>query len=244
LCDKMSTLEPQVSADHEAMSWQAADWLADRLRERPDALLCLATGATPMRAYAILAERGRADRRLFERARIIKLDEWGGLAMHDPSSCEQHLRQALIDPLGLQESYVAFDSQAADAEAECNRIATWLEQNGPIDVCVLGLGINGHIGFNEPATFLRPHAHVAELAANSRQHSMLAQCKNRPTHGLTLGMADLMQARQVLLLVSGEGKRAALQRLLERRITTDFPASLLALHPEAQVMCDRAACVE
>ncbi len=180
-------------------------------------------------------------RKLFESARIIKLDEWGGLAMDDPASCEQHLRQALIDPLGLHERYVAFDSQTADAESECKRIAAWLEQNGPIDVCVLGLGVNGHIGFNEPAEFLQPHAHVATLSEASMHHAMIANSKQRPTHGLTLGMADLLQSREVLLLVNGEGKRAALSRLLESRIATDFPASFLALHPDVRVMCDRAA---
>jgi galactosamine-6-phosphate isomerase len=242
LWNKMRTLQPQVTADHEAMSRQAADWLVDRLRERPDALLCLATGATPTRTYAMLADRGCAEPKLFESARIIKLDEWGGLAMDDPASCEQHLRRSLIDPLGLHERYVGFNSQAADPEAEGERIAGWLEKNGPIDVCVLGLGVNGHIGFNEPGEFLQPHSHVAKLSASSMGHAMVASSKHRPTHGLTLGMADLLQARHVLLLVSGEGKRAALSRLLEGRIATDFPASIIALLPDVRVMCDRAAC--
>ncbi len=143
----------------------------------------------------------------------------------------------------MQERYIAFDSQAADADAECKRIAAWLERNGPIDVCVLGLGINGHIGFNEPAEFLQPHAHVAKLIESSMQHAMVTHSKHRPTHGLTLGMADLLQSRQVLLLVSGEGKRTAMSGLLDGRIATDFPASFLALHPDVRILCDRAACL-
>jgi galactosamine-6-phosphate isomerase len=234
----------EVSADHEAMSRLAAEWLIDRIRSQPSALLCLATGATPMRTYELLAQRGRAEPHLFENVRIIKLDEWGGLAMNDPASCERHLRDSLIDPLGLQDRYIAFNSEAADADAECKRITQWLAANGPIYVCVLGLGVNGHIGFNEPAESLRPHAHVAKLAAVSMQHSMLAQSKSRPTHGLTLGMADLLQSRNVLLLVSGEAKRPALKRLLDEQITPGFPASFLALHSDARVICDRAACLD
>jgi glucosamine-6-phosphate isomerase len=237
-------LQVEVLDDHEAMSRQAAEWLVDRIRKQPDVLLCLATGATPMRTYELLAVRGRTEPQLFSRMRVIKLDEWGGLAMSDPASCERHLRDSLIDPLRLHDRYIAFNSEAADGDAECKRIADWLAENGPIDIAVLGLGVNGHIGFNEPADFLQPHAHVASLAATSMQHSMLAQSKNRPTHGLTLGMADLLQSREVLLLVSGEGKRAAMGRLLEGRVTTDFPATFLALHPNACVMCDRAACLD
>jgi galactosamine-6-phosphate isomerase len=231
----------QVFPDHEAVSRCAADWLVNRLREQPDALLCLATGATPMRTYSLLAERGRSEPSLFGRCRILKLDEWGGLPINDPATCDQHLRTSLIEPLGLAERYVAFDSQPSDPEAECARIAHWLEQNGPIDTSVLGLGINGHVGFTEPAEYLQPHAHVAELTAASLAHAMIANCSTRPTYGLTLGMADLVQSQHVLLLVTGASKRAPLQRLLSGQISTQFPASVLQIHPHVQILCDAAA---
>jgi galactosamine-6-phosphate isomerase len=234
-------LQSTVFADHEALSRAAAALLAERLRQRPDALLCLATGATPMRTYELLAERQATEPVLFEGVRVIKLDEWGGLALDDPASCEQYLQQALIGPLGLSERYVAFDGQSPDSMAECRRIARWLEEHGPIDTCVLGLGVNGHLGFNEPAPSLRPHAHVAELSAASLQHSMLDAARSRPTHGLTLGMADLLHADCVLLLVSGAAKREPLARLMTGPISTEFPASLLAIHRNALVLCDTAA---
>jgi galactosamine-6-phosphate isomerase len=148
----------------------------------------------------------------------------------------------LITPLGLADRYIAFDSQPADAQAECERIAAWLQQNGPIDICVLGLGINGHLGFNEPAESLQPHAQVAELTDESRSHKMIARRAERPTYGLTLGMADLMQARQVLLMVTGGGKRDALARLLGGPVSTQFPASMLQLHPHVKLLCDAASC--
>lgn len=234
-------LQPQVYSDHEAVSQYAAGWLAGRLRQQPNALLCLATGATPLRTYALLAERGATERRLFDRARLLKLDEWGGLSMTDPATCEQHLRTTLITPLGLAERYIGFDSQPQDAQAECACIARWLHQNGPIDICVLGLGVNGHVGFNEPAEFLQPHAHLAQLSEASLSHAMLGHSSARPVYGLTLGMADLLQSRHVLLLVTGAAKRLPLQRLLSGRITTQFPASLLQLHPSTLLLCDAAA---
>jgi len=234
-------LPPSVVADHEHASQFAVDWLVRHLRDKPKSLLCLATGATPMRAYTIFAERAIKESALVERCQIIKLDEWGGLPMDDPATCERHLRDALVTPLGMADRYVGFYSQPADAERECARVANWLEENGPIDLCVLGLGLNGHIGFNEPAAFLQPHAHVATLSETSMTHAMVSGCDSRPTYGLTLGVADILQARQILLIVTGVAKRRALERLLDGPITTQFPASLLHLHSDVQVICDEAA---
>jgi galactosamine-6-phosphate isomerase len=221
-------LEPLVMTDHEAVSRHAQAWLAEQLRERPGALLCLASGASPMRTYELLAARHRADPHLLNRVRVLKLDEWGGLAMNDPATCEQHLRRALITPLKLEDRYVGFESLPADPQAECRRMATWLQKNGPIDVCVLGLGLNGHLGFNEPANRLQPHAHVAELSETSLTHAMISASSDSPRYGLTLGMADILQSRRLRRLLTGE-------------IKTDFPASLLTLHSDVLLLCDEAA---
>jgi galactosamine-6-phosphate isomerase len=196
---------------------------------------------TPLRTYELLAERGTKEPSLFASCRLLKLDEWGGLAMDDAATCEHQLCTAIITPLGLAVRYTAFNSQQQDPEAECARIADWLDQNGPIDVCVLGLGVNGHVGFNEPAESLAPHAHVARLSDASLGHAMLRQSNERPTYGLTLGMADILLAREVVVLVSGGAKVEALARLLTARITTAFPASLLHLHPQTTLFCDVAA---
>lgn len=234
-------MKPRVYADHDQMSRAAARWLGAALQSRADILLCLASGATPARAYELFA-RQHADRlSLFRRSRIIKLDEWGGLAMDDPASCEMHLQEAIVRPLSLSRSYVGFRSDAPDPEAECSRIQRWLNRNGPIDVCVLGLGTNGHVAFNEPARCLRPHAHVATLSPESLCHETLARGRSRPSYGLTLGMADLSQARRILLLVSGASKAGPLRELLRGVITPQFPASLLWLHPDVTLLCDQAA---
>jgi galactosamine-6-phosphate isomerase len=234
-------LKQHIFPDHEAVSRFAADWLADELLRKPESLLCLATGKTPMRTYEVLAQRRAIEPRLFDKMRIINLDEWAGLSPDDPATCGRHLRDALVDPLDLADRYVSFDSQPADPEADCARVATWLAQNGPIDICVLGLGVNGHLGFNEPADFLQPHAHVVRLSESSLSHAMIGQCSARPARGLTLGMDDLMQSKKVLFLVTGRTKRHILREILSGRITTIVPASLLHLHPNAQLLCDEAA---
>jgi galactosamine-6-phosphate isomerase len=232
---------PQVFSDHEAMSRAAAQWLVGRLRERPTSLLCLAAGSTPTQTYELLVEQTKHTPSLTARCRLLKLDEWGGVPMDDAATCERQLRTVLVDPLQAADRYVGFESDPADRDAETWRIAQWLQANGPVDVAVLGLGINGHIGFNEPAEALRPHAHVAALSPESMRHEMLTQSDRRPTFGLTLGMADLLQSREVLMLVSGAAKREPLRRLLSGAISTAFPASLLAIHPRVTLMCDELA---
>lgn len=233
-------IEPIVLADYEAMSRRAAEWLLDKLRGKPDALFCAASGATPNRAYELFAAYRAAEPALFERMRLIKLDEWGGLPTNDPATCEAHLRRVLVEPLELGDRYIGFDS-AAPPEAECERIASWLKKHGRVDVCVLGLGLNGHLGFNEPAEYLSSHAHVAALSDTSLMHAMLRQSGARPSYGITLGIADLLNSWDVLLLVSGAGKCGPLATLLNGDITTQFPASFLHLHPDVTLFCDAAA---
>jgi len=234
-------IEPEVFSDYEAMSCQAAEWLVDHIQQQPTALVCLAAGSTPQRTYELLADQGAREPALVADCRFIKLDEWGGLAMNDPATCEHQLRRLLIDPLRIGDRYTAFHSRPDDPAAECDRIACWLAANGPIDIAVLGLGINGHIGFNEPAEVLQPHAHVAQLSDASLTHDMLGRTTGRPSFGITLGMADLLQAREILFLASGPAKREPLRRQLSGELTTLFPASLLHLHPRVTLLCDQAA---
>jgi galactosamine-6-phosphate isomerase len=234
-------LKPQVFPDHESLSRYAAGSITEELRRKPDSLLCLAAGSTPMRTYELLAQEGAKEATLFKHCRIIKLDEWGGLPPGNPATCDMQLRTTLVAPLNLAARYVAFASNPPDPDAECARVADWLDQNGPIDISVLGLGINGHLGFTEPAEYLQPFAHVAELSQASLAHAMLVQSNIRPTYGLTLGLADLIQSRHIMLLVTGPTKCDPLQRLLTGGIATDFPASMLQLHPRATILCDATA---
>jgi galactosamine-6-phosphate isomerase len=233
------------AADHEAMSQAAAERLVAQLRRKPDSLLVLATGASPDRTYQLLAEHGRAEPALCRQLRIHKLDEWGGLAMDDPATCQVALQRALVQPLGITpDRFFGFESAPANPKAECQRVQDWLAAHGPADVCVLGLGLNGHLGFNEPAGCLTPGPHAAELSRESREHSMIQQARTQPGYGLTLGIRDILQSREILLLVSGARKQAQLARLLRPEITPEFPASFLWLHSAVTICCDAAALPE
>jgi len=190
----------------------------------------------------LLGEHRAQKPNAFRSLRMVKLDEWGGLDAGTPGTCEQQLREHLLTPLAITDDrYISFHSDPADPGAECERIRQRLAAEGPIDLCVLGLGMNGHIAMNEPAPSLQPYAHVARLADATLRHPMLTSSETKPSFGLSLGMAEILASREILLLVSGMAKREPLGRLLWREITTEFPASFLWLHPNCTLLCDRAA---
>jgi len=224
------------------MSQRAADLIVAELKRHPDLLLCASAGGTPTKTYELLAAERMRQPRLFKKMRVLQIDEWGGLAPGSPESCQADLQAKLLDPLGINAArYQGFTSDAADAPGDCERIARWLRRNGPIDLCLLGLGVNGHVAMNEPAPALTPHAHVARLARSSQKHAMLQRLKRKPRYGLTLGLGDILSSRKILLLASGQLKQAVLERLMEPRVNTKFPASFLWLHPDVTVLCDRSA---
>jgi galactosamine-6-phosphate isomerase len=232
----------EAVTDYETLSRRAAELISDAVRCRPDLLLCAAAGSSPALAYGLLGQAARQDPALFGQVRVMQVDEWGGLAMADPATCETDLKTRLLAPLGITpDRYQGFRSDAGDPESECERVSQWLSRNGPIDLCVLGVGTNGHLAMNEPAEALRPGPHVACLSPSSLQHPMLAASKAVPAYGLTLGMGDLLQSRKILLLASGERKRPVLQRLREPSLNPQFPVSFLWLHPEVTVLCDGEA---
>lgn len=228
--------------NNEELSRAVADRLATALRRRPDSLVCLAAGASTRRAYEIVATQAVAEPSTYARARWIKLDEWGGLAKDDPASCEYFLRRVLLGPLDVPpERYCSWEGQAADPGSECRRVSAWLAAHGPIDLQILGLGKNGHLGFNEPGEVLLAGPHVEQLSATSLSHAMLVQRRSSVTFGLTLGMGDILRSRRIFLLVSGENKARQLRRLAMGAVSPEFPASLLHQHPAVTIFCDAAA---
>ena len=237
-----AALKIQVAENYEAMSRQAASRILHALRRKPHLLLCASAGSTPSRAYEVLAAHSARNPRQFSRLRVLQIDEWAGLPRRHPATCAMDLRKKLVNPLRLSPGrFIAFSSDAPQPQHECRRVARWLAYHGPIDLCILGLGGNGHIAMNEPGDALVPHVHLARLATSSRNHSMLKAVAPKPRFGLTLGMGDILRSRRILLLVSGRKKGAVLKRLARPTVTPRFPASLLWLHPDVTVLCDRDA---
>ena len=236
--DKFMTIK--VLKDKEELAEKAASFLAKKVQQKPNLLLCAATGNTPTATYKRMVDQLTIE--AADQLRILKLDEWGGVSMEHPESCEQYLQTHLLKPLQIpKERYFGFTSNPVYPLQEIKRIQKVIEKEQAIDICVLGLGANGHIAFNEPAIDLKPHCHIAQLSQKSMQHSMAIEMKEKPTYGLTLGMADILQSKTIVLLISGEHKRAITKAFLTKKITTQLPASFLWLHPNVFCFVDRAA---
>lgn len=227
--------------DYAEMSRRAADSVLAAVAGKPDSLLCLATGHSPAALYVALAREARAKPGFFQNLRIIKLDEWLGVPASDPGSCEHYLRSRVLEPLAIDAArYLAFDGAAAEPLKECVRVNRALIRQGPIDLCILGLGKNGHLGLNEPGASLMPHCHVATLTEQTRQHSMVGEREDKPVRGMTLGMRDILDSRKILLLVTGQGKEAAAAKFFERAETPELPATFLWSHPDVEIWLDES----
>jgi len=223
---------------------QAARLIIDCVRSKPDALLCLAGGDTPRATYGELVKAARAGEVDFSRATFVGLDEWVGLPADYPGSCTAFMRETLFAPLGIAaQNIVFFDAVAADLAAECARVDAFLAQHGPLDLTLLGMGMNGHLGMNEPGCDVDAPCVVTDLDPITIQVGQKYFGAGQPVlkHGITLGMAPFMASRKVLLLVSGARKAATLARALEGPIGNQLPASLLRQHPDAWLLADHEA---
>jgi galactosamine-6-phosphate isomerase len=235
----MKILKPD---NYDDLSLEAASLIIWELKKNKNALLCAATGGSPTGTYAALKQQFDLNREVFSGLRVIKLDEWGGLPKNHPSTCENYLQEHLTGPLQItRDRYISFLSDPKDPVEECGRIAQELKKAGPIDICILGLGMNGHLALNEPGTSLEAGPHVAKLSDTSLTHPMIGANDTKPSYGLTLGMADIFQSACILLLISGAKKKAITGALLNGQISTALPASFLWLHPNVVCMIDEEA---
>ncbi len=232
-------MEIQHCSKYSEMSLKASKILISQIKEKPSSLLGVATGNSPKGLYELLAGAAQKNPTFFKDLGIVKLDEWGGIPMDAPNSCESFIQDRILGPLQVpQSNYISFNSNPNFPEQECLRVQNELQNSGPLDVCILGLGKNGHVGFNEPALNLVPNCHRAELSKESQQHQMVNSLEHKPAYGLTLGMGDILNSKMIILLITGSGKDGITKDLLKPRISTSLPASFLWLHSNVKCFID------
>ena len=227
------------TGNYESMSQHCVSRMLELVSEKADARIVLATGYSPLLAYRLFAKRVLDEQVDVRHVTWIKLDEWLGVPEGDLSTCEHFLNAEILTPLRVHpDHYIGFDSMCVDAKAECARVSEMMADGG-IDLMILGIGKNGHIGLNEPAAALHCLAHVSVLAETTKRHQMLTETHCAPKCGLTLGMGDVFSAREIILLCAGEGKAQALAAIMSGQITTDIPITLLQLHSNTMCIVDR-----
>lgn len=233
-----------VLADYEELSKEAARLIARRLLEKPSSVLALPTGDTPVGMYRELVRLHREGLLDFSQATTFNLDEYLGIPSEHPQSFISYMHRHLWDQVNLRKENVHIpESLPIDPDQECARYESLIREAGGIDLAVLGLGENGHVAFNEPGTPFGSLTHVAELSEETREAeaSRFGGPENVPRHAITMGIRTIMNARELLLLASGEEKAGVLSRALRGPVTPEVPASVLQLHPALTVLADVAA---
>lgn len=239
-------MELIISPDPADASRRAAAHMAALIRRKPDAVLGLATGSTPLRLYEELIRMHREDGLDFSRVRTFNLDEYLGLGPGHPASYHQFMRANLFDHIGVDPARTHIPSglvDGSDVPAECARYEELIRQAGGIDIQILGIGSDGHIGFNEPGSSLASRTRIKTLTRRTREDNarFFPDPNDVPHHVLTMGIGTIMESRSILLLAFGESKAAAIAGAVEGPLTASNPASILQMHPEARFLVDEGA---
>jgi len=237
-------LNIHVFATEEHLDDACANLIAGLIRVNPRAVLGLATGGTPLGVYRRLIRDFKEGLLSFRQVTTFNLDEYVNLPEEHPESYHAYMKRNLLDHIDLPLSRAHLpNGNASDLDAECRRYDALIEDAGGIDLQLLGVGHNGHIGFNEPGRELVAGTHVVELAQQTRQANarFFHSVDEVPTQAITMGVGSILKAGTIVLLAKGADKADILQRALEGPITTECPASLLQTHPRLIVLADQAA---
>ena len=225
-------------ADYECMSAEAARRLLTAIRENPAIVLGLPTGRTPLGMYArVVEECGQRDH-CFQNVSTFNLDEYAGIPREHPGSYFTFMRKHLFEAVGIRPPNAHIpDGSRADLDAECSSYEREIAAAGGLGLTFLGLGSNGHIAFNEPGTSFHSRTRVVTLSESTRSaNASLFPDGDVPTHSITIGIATILESREIVLMASGAGKRPAIERLRSGVVSEDFPASALWNHPNVTVL--------
>ena len=237
-------MELIVQPTPEQASLIAARLVARVVREKPTAVLGLATGATPLTLYRELARMHREEGLDFGGVSTFNLDEYLGLAPAHPASYHAFMREHFFAHVNVEPPRIHIpDGLASDVPAYCQGYEDAIRAAGGIDLQVLGIGTDGHIGFNEPSSSLASRTRIKTLTPRTRRDNVASfgSPENVPFHVITMGVGTIMDAREVLLLAFGTKKAAAIAAAVEGPITAMSPASILQMHPVARCIVDEAA---
>jgi len=233
-----------ITVNYDEMSKKAAEIVKKQIKEKPNTVLGLATGSTPLGMYKHLIEmykRGEID---FSNVITFNLDEYIGLSPDHPQSYHYFMFHNFFNHINIKKENVHIPNGIAeDLEEECRKYEEEIEKAGGIDLQILGIGVNGHIGFNEPEESIETKTHVVTLTedtinANKR---FFKSAEEVPRKAITMGLGSIMKAKKIVLLASGKNKAEAIKETIKGQLTTKVPATVLALHPDVIIIIDKEA---
>jgi glucosamine-6-phosphate deaminase len=230
--------------NYEAISKKAAEYIVDTIKNKPNAVIGMATGSTAEGTYEYLVRAYLNNEVRFKEASSVNLDEYVGLSPKNEQSYHAYMDHHLFDHIDMPaENNFIPNGEAIDLQGECARYEARIEELGGVDLQLLGLGHNGHIGFNEPGTSFSSKTQVVDLAESTRKANarFFDVMEEVPSKAITMGIATILKSKQILLLVSGKGKAEILNKLLESEQTESIPATALKGHHDVTIIADADA---
>jgi glucosamine-6-phosphate deaminase len=230
--------------DYLQMSKKAAEYIIEKVSAIPNIKLGLATGGTPIGTYKNLIADHQQNGTSYQNVTVFNLDEYIGLSSENEKSYRYYMNDLLFNHIDINKANTHIPhGDVEDVQKECTRYEQLMAKHGGIDLQILGIGANGHIGFNEPGTSFNSKTHIVNLApstieANARYFD---EVEDVPTKAITMGIATIMKSKEILLLISGETKKEALSNLLNGHVDERFPSSILKNHPNVTIIADKAA---
>lgn len=233
-----------VCENYEEMSAQGAKIVIDIMKQKPNAILGLATGSTPVGLYKELISACKNGEISFKETKTFNLDEYYPISKSNDQSYDYFMKDNLFNHVDIDLTNTDIpNGEAKDPVSECEDYEKRIAASEGVDIQILGIGQNGHIGFNEPDDFLYASTHCTDLTQNTIEANsrFFASVDEVPTKALTMGIGTIMKAKKIILLASGESKKAAIAALLDDKITPNVPATMLKLHDDVTIICDKAA---
>ena len=236
-------MQLKIFKNYTELSDQVSNAIIDLVKEKPTAVLCLASGDTPKLTYADLVRKSAEQHIDFSQCTFIGLDEWVGIPPDNQGSCHYFLHHHLFSPLRIALSQVhVFDALSKNLDEECSKMDKTIKEKGGIDLMLVGIGMNGHIGFNEPGVSFDLYAHVIELDETTQAVGQkYFNSKMILPKGITLGLKHFLEARKAILIANGNKKAGIIQKAVKGIIGTEIPASIIQQHSNGWAMIDEEA---
>ena len=233
----------KIFPDYETLSRATADLISEYILQKPKSLVCIASGHTPVGVFQNLIKEVQKGKLDISQCTFLSLDEWVGIDPNDSGSCLSMLKRDFFDPLHIPAKQTEFfDVQVNDLQKECDRINSLIEKNGGLDIMLVGVGTNGHIGMNEPGTSFDSYAHIGDLAEETK--SVGQKYFSRQTalsKGMTLGLKHLQEAKLPIVMANGEKKASIMRKAFSQKLTEQIPVTIVQLIEQGFVMLDSEA---
>lgn len=232
-----------IEKDYDGMSFHAARHVVNLVKSKPGAVICIAAGDTPKLTCDLIANIAKKENVDFSKVYFVSLDEWVGIPPENEGSCQYFLRTYLFKPLNFSEGQVhLFNALSKDLEKECTDMDKVIRDRGGIDLIIVGVGRNGHIGFNEPGIKFDRYSHVVDLDETTQTVGQkYFREETKLTQGITLGLQHLMEAKKAILIANGIKKAEVIKQTIEGEIGPEMPASIMRTHGNGEIIIDEEA---